>query len=382
MNHLKPNSTRTISSRPGKQSGLSLIELMIASVIGLVLLSGVVTIFSSNSASSKMSTGMTRLQDSGRVALDLLSYGVRMTGYEGCRDESKDPVQVLASTGPTINFPDNAVWGSEVDNSGVWDPTIHSDLDGSVNGISSKVRNNTDVLYLQYGSGRSAVLSSDMTSDVADVILPNNPDHLRTGDLIMIADCVSTNIFRATDVTEDATTGITTIQHSNTANSQTELTQAFQGTGNTNAVPVRVMRFESVAYYVGDSGRKMPDGSEVWSLFELDTTTPDSEPTELIEGVEDFQVLYGVQPDPSAASAIRYIPAEDVTNFGQVVSVQLGLLISTPEYSATTDDTQTYNIAGTTIDPPSATGTNAKHPGDRRLRASFNATIQIRNRLL
>ncbi len=371
-----------MSSRPGKQSGLSLIELMIASVIGLVLLSGVVTIFSSNSASSKMSTNMSRLQDSGRVALDLLSYGVRMTGYEGCRDASKDSIRVLSTTGPTINFPDNAVWGSEVDNSGTWDPLIHSDLNGSTNGISTKVRENTDVLYLQYGSGRSTVLSSDMAGAAGDVILPNNPDQLRTGDLVMIADCVTTNIFRATGVTEDVTTGITTIQHSNTTNSLAALTKAFEGTGDTKDVPVRVMRFVSAAYYVGDSGRKMPDGSEVWSLFELDTTTPDSEPTELIEGVENFQVLYGVQPDPSAASAIRYIPAEDVTNFGEVVSVQLGLLISTPEYSTTTDDTQSYNIAGTTIDPPSATGTNAKHPGDRRLRASFNATIQIRNRIL
>ena len=58
-------------STPGNQTGLSLIELMIASVIGLVILGGAVTIFSSNSASSKLSTGMARVQDNGRVALDI-----------------------------------------------------------------------------------------------------------------------------------------------------------------------------------------------------------------------------------------------------------------------------------------------------------------------
>jgi len=52
MNDMKQTNLRAL---PGKQTGLSLIELMIASVIGLVILGGAVTIFSSNSASSKLS---------------------------------------------------------------------------------------------------------------------------------------------------------------------------------------------------------------------------------------------------------------------------------------------------------------------------------------
>ena len=99
---------------PGNQTGFSLIELMIASVIGLVILGGAVTVFSTNSASSKLSTGMARIQDNGRVALDILSYSTRMAGYEGCRDEVKDPPIVLATAGantPTINLRDGAIWG-------------------------------------------------------------------------------------------------------------------------------------------------------------------------------------------------------------------------------------------------------------------------------
>lgn len=381
MKPVRHSPMHSIKNTPGKQSGLSLIELMIASVIGLVLLSGVVTVFSSNSASSKMSTGMTRLQDSGRVALDILSYGVRMAGYEGCRDESKEAIRVLANNAPNpINFPTSAIRGFEVDNTGEWSPSVHSDLDGATNSIEDQVKQNTDVLYLQYGSGRSVVLSSDLASSSASIDLPSNPDQLDQGDLVMIADCESTDVFRATGVSVDATTGITTVQHTTTANTSADLTQAYQGTGSMNVVPVRVMRFESKAYYVADSGRNMPDGSAVWSLFELDTTTLDSEPTELIEGVEEFQVLYGVQIDPDEPSSVRYLTANNVTDFSQVVSVQLGLLVSTAEYSSTSDDTQTYNVAGWTVGP--GTTTDAQHSGDRRLRASFNATIQLRNRLL
>jgi len=105
MNNMKQTNMRTMHNTPGNQTGLSLIELMIASVIGLVLLGGAVTIFSSNSASSKLSTGMARIQDNGRVALDIISYSTRMTGYEGCRDEVKDPAIVLATPAPAKTIP-------------------------------------------------------------------------------------------------------------------------------------------------------------------------------------------------------------------------------------------------------------------------------------
>lgn len=375
MSSFKSTIPRRMNNTPGRQSGFSLIELMIASVIGLVLLSGVVTIFSSNSASSTMSTGMTRLQDSGRVALDILSYSLRMTGYQGCRDDTKDDIQVLATVRPTIDFPDNALWGSEVSAGNSWSPAVHADLTG----ISDEVKINTDVLYVQHGSGRSEVLASNMGNDVADVVIPANPDQLSTGDLIIITDCDTTNIFRATDVENNATN--TTIKHSNTANLQNGLSKAFRGTGNENAVAVRVMRFESKAYFVGDSGRNMPNGDPVWSLFELDTSTsPIGNATEIIEGVEDFQVLYGVQPDPDVPSDIRYVAANGVTDPAQIVSVQLGLLLSTANYAASENDTQTYNIAGWTVGPGSTT--NAQHPGDKRIRAAFNTTVQLRNRML
>ena len=87
---------------PGRQAGFSIIELMIASVIGLVLLGGVVAVFSSNNSSSKMNSGMARVLESGGVGLDIMSFGLRIAGYQGCRDEVKDPVMVcLLYTSPS-----------------------------------------------------------------------------------------------------------------------------------------------------------------------------------------------------------------------------------------------------------------------------------------
>jgi len=360
-------------STPGNQTGFSLIELMIASVIGLVILGGAVTVFSTNSASSKLSTGMARIQDNGRVALDILSYSTRMAGYEGCRDEVKDPAIVLATVAPTIDLRDGAIWGSEVDTGNSWDPARPADL----NGITVKA--NTDVFYIQHGSGRTSTLAADMASASADILLPLNPDQFATNDLLMISNCETTEIFRATEVDVNASDQ-TFVKHGTSANIQSNFNTVYTGTGNRDAVPVRVMRFEASAYFIGDSNRDTPNGDSIFSLFVRDTTTGTT--TELVEGVENLQVLYGenVQPDPELPPLIRYVTADTVTNFANVLSVQLGLLIATADYAASDNDNRVYNIAGTTVGPDASS--NDQHEGDRRLRAAFNTTIQLRNRTI
>jgi len=182
----------------------------------------------------------------------------------------------------------------------------------------------------------------------------------------------------------DSSTGQVTVEHGAAGNLQTNFNTVYEGTGNPNSVPVRVMRFESNAYFIGDSGRKTPGGATIYSLFVLDTSaSPIGDPTELVEGVENLQVLYGENMQPDApAPVIRYVTANQVTNPANILSVQLGLLIATADYAASSSDNRVYNLAGTTIGPPSDTTTDFQHAGDRRMRAAFNTTIQLRNRSL
>lgn len=199
--------------------------------------------------------------------------------------------------------------------------------------------------------------------------------------MLMIANCETTEIFRATNV-EVNPAGQTTIQHGTAGNLQSNFNTSYKGTGARDTVPVRVMRFEANAYYVGDSGRTTTNGETIFSLFVLDTTTNPATRTELVEGVENLQVLYGENMRPDSDNPlIRYVTADNVANPANILSVQLGLLIATADYSASSRDDRIYNIAGTTIGPPGS-ATNFQHTGDRRIRAAFNTTIQLRNRNL
>lgn len=66
---------------PRFQFGLTLIEIMVALLLGAFLLAGVVQIFISNKQTYRVQQSLSRLQENGRFALDYLNRYIRQTGY-------------------------------------------------------------------------------------------------------------------------------------------------------------------------------------------------------------------------------------------------------------------------------------------------------------
>jgi type IV pilus assembly protein PilW len=66
------------------QTGLSLIEIMIALLIGAFLIGGVLQIFIGSKQTYRMQENLSRLQENGRFAMDFIGRDVRMTSYWGC----------------------------------------------------------------------------------------------------------------------------------------------------------------------------------------------------------------------------------------------------------------------------------------------------------
>lgn len=65
-----------------KQSGAGLIEIMIALVIGLVLLEGLGYFVVSNQKLNKSHDDISRMQESARIAMDVLGKAIRQAGYK------------------------------------------------------------------------------------------------------------------------------------------------------------------------------------------------------------------------------------------------------------------------------------------------------------
>lgn len=65
----------------GRQWGLTLIEIMVALLIGAFLLAGVIQIFIVNKQTYRVQENLSRMQENGRFAMDYLSRYIRLAGY-------------------------------------------------------------------------------------------------------------------------------------------------------------------------------------------------------------------------------------------------------------------------------------------------------------
>ena len=124
----------------------------------------------------------------------------------------------------------------------------------------------------------------------------------------------------------------------------------------------------TTVFYVGQGA----DGSP--ALFEAVTDTSQAngfQYQELVAGVENMQVLYGVDLTGSQVPS-EYVTATNVANWSSVVSVRIALLLRSDLGAVSLPAAApTYNLLGT----------NITVPRDTRLRQVFTATIAIRNRL-
>jgi type IV pilus assembly protein PilW len=67
-------------------AGMTLIELLIAMLIGTVLISGVVQVFINSKQTNRMLESMARVQENGRFALSFISTDLVNAGFRNCLD--------------------------------------------------------------------------------------------------------------------------------------------------------------------------------------------------------------------------------------------------------------------------------------------------------
>lgn len=86
------------------ERGISLVELMVSLVISSMLILGVLQLHLSTSSSDRANTALSRVQENGRIALELIGADARRAGFQGC-------VSSLMETQVTnaVRLPDHAV---------------------------------------------------------------------------------------------------------------------------------------------------------------------------------------------------------------------------------------------------------------------------------
>ena len=200
-------------------------------------------------------------------------------------------------------------------------------------------------------------------------IAANSSNGVATGDIAMVYSCEAISVFQVTTYTQAtgviahaASTGATPRNANNTVNYSYR--QAV-----TNVVPI-----ETVAYYIAPATRVSdatdPAPAGTTSLWRRRGNIAAEE---LVEGIEQMQVQYGVDTTGDVI-VDAYRTADQVQADGQwndVISVSVALLVRSLEQYGTDTDQRAYTLLDV----------NVAAPADRRLREVFTATASIRNRV-
>jgi len=326
-----------------RQSGISLVEILVSLVISLFLLGGIVQVYSGNKATFKFTGALAELQENGRFALEMMTQDLRLAGTWGC-------VAFDASETDNIN--------SELTTMVNYDPLLH-DFAGQppVEGDNNNGLNGSDSLTIRGGKPGQ----SNVTGPFAPVATPEvtiaGEARIGGNDIVLVARCGANDLL----IDEDADIMRVTASFYDSNTDKTRLSLAGNKTQRYEN-DSSVIEMQTVTYSIQNSDLNTNEPTLVRTEF-------DNQPEQLIEGVEDMQVLYGVDEDGDGFPN-RYREAQDVVDFNTVVAVRIMLLLRSFD-DRVTEDPQTYTFNGS---PPIT-------PNDRRIRQVFTTTIALRNRV-
>jgi type IV pilus assembly protein PilW len=349
-----------------KQKGLSLIELMIAITLGLILLTGVMQVFLSSKTVFSTQQALSRVQETGRLAVEFLSKDIRMAGYMGCatRVEGMKVINTLKNSSSALYDFATAIMGYT-------DSNIPSGI------LSKTLTPNTDVIIIRSAGGsgveisktnNSAQLFATNVGAVESGACSNGTDKISglcIKDIVVATDCEKTRVFQITNLSVSGSD--VNVVHGTSSfvpgNDLTSWGGASAPASETFGPGAELLMATNTIYFVATG--EFSSRPSLWQKIN------NNDSMEILEGVEDMNVLYGVDTDGDYVPD-KYVRAEVMvaTEWPQVVAVKIDVLVSSIEDNVISE-TQKITFANEEIEPT-----------DRRLRQVFNVTVGIRSRLL
>jgi type IV pilus assembly protein PilW len=440
-----------VLKHPRGSRGLSLIELMVALLISGIVVLGLLTLINSVGVASRTQDGLARMQENGRFALQRIAADLRAATSQHC-SSFDSASSALAATGSTyvdqpravrayFNAATNAAL--RIGPTGFTEPYLIStrfmmaghdcgtanctpalnaanrgvDLLGTAIPIMGSAAGNrgmgADVLTLRYLAGNGARVIGQTGWQIgapdADVTLENDATALARAGFtgmaanspVWVSDCSSSEMFLAT-----AQAGNVVRMTSNFSNDQMRLLD-LRSDVRAFHLPTSL---RTVSYYLQNVDDPRAPGRLISSLMRKEGANAAQE---LVQGVERFELLYGVD---DALGRTRYLTAAEVDALGgaaaecppftadilpaptagqnepgcgwrAVKSVEIYLLANTVDDVSTRGDEEfrfswlndgTANNAGT-FENPQALGTMRNGlPAGRMLRREFRVLVNLR----
>ena len=330
-----------------RHRGVTLIELMIAMVLGLLVAGGIVTVFSSTSSSNKAQLQLARLQEEGRFAITRLTGDLRMANGQYCSGTggvasnsgsnnlymdglrapkvyAKDLIGALSDVttqwgaspypaAPTAPYYMPAFFsmrGYDCSKTACTpvDPSAGTAIPAQGTAVGQRAKG-TDVITLRYVNAsrgwavdgvntKTAVNAAGNLVNVAVTPAAGEPplSDFQGGHLAMLADCSNSQIFAV----GAPSSGVLAVDGANNFSGSAPINQQPQAAPRLFDLNTDLL---TVSYYVQvvDAG----GGQKIGALMRRENGVSE----EIVRGVERLDFLYGVE---NADGSTRYVSANTV----------------------------------------------------------------------
>ena len=313
--------TRKQKCEYGASAGFTLVELMIAMVLGLVVIAGIVSTLMANRQNYRTNEGLSQVQESTRTAFELLARDIRQSGANGCDNTGR--VSNLLDPAAGLWWQDwfvmNGFEGDEAD------PAVATGT-----AVAERVAG-TDSIHLQsIGGNGYSIESHDALA--ATLTINAAATDLVAGDVLVVCDfdhaaIVQATGYNATDV--EVTHGVGS---GSPGNCSTGIgfpsVCTMPGNVYTFGPNSQVARLVVTDWYVGNNGRADEGGRSLYRRRLGAGATLVAE--EVVSGVRDMQLRYRLNGNDAL------VDADAVGAWGDVNAVAITLTVESADQRVTT----------------------------------------------
>jgi type IV pilus assembly protein PilW len=344
------------SMKQRRAKGFSIVELMVAILIGLIILAGVIQVVVTSKTTFLSQEEMSFIQENARYAVDVIGKDIQSAGYWGCAGSNARVALAARSTVAPELLSTLPVGGYDGTSYGGMPAYLRDRMP-----LPSGVTESPDVLFVRGAEGTMAGIKNHdgalITTDIAHNV-KDNSYFVVIGD-----DCRRLSIVKAATVSETEIVYGAGADNCSTAIKPSLLKKTYDCTEPYEAyLPgATVMEYGAKAYFIGNSSAI----SGFPALKRLVFSSAGIEQEELALGVEDMQILYGVM---SIGGNVQYKTAALVTaaEWSQISSVQVQMVFRSQSAAAQRAVTQTFL---------------GKTYNDGFMRQLVSTTFRLRNRI-
>lgn len=311
----------------GLSSGFTLIELMVAMLLGLVVIGGVVSVFLANQRTYRTNQALGDVQDGSRLAFELMARDIREAGLTGCNNNGR-----MANV---LNNKSTAWWAD-------WGNAVHGYGSGTaadpaltVGTAATNQVSGTDSLQLLGAADSGLSVAATPSSTAANFKLNDTTSDIVKGDVIIVCDpdhaaIVQVTNYNSSNVTLDHNNGNNPLPGNCSKGLGFPTTCTTNGNGYTFGPNSQIFKLGAVDWYIGYN----PLGGK--SLYRVNVVTTAGTPTpttqEMVRDVTGMVISY------HQAGVASFVDAKTVAaNWGAVDAVQVQLTVESVDKRAGTD---------------------------------------------